>query len=206
MQNRLMTAAAALAAALLLTLPVSSAASRLSYSNKEFRIMWASLTFSESNGGFPITCPVTLEGSFAERTHVKTRDLVTARITTANVGTCQEGNGTILAVSLPWEVTYQSFTGLLPNITGVRYALIGAAFQIEPGLGIACLARTSAEAPAAGEARRDSFGRITSLTTDPRLLIPITGSAECPRFGIFTGTGEVFVQGSSSTRVTLSLI
>lgn len=206
MRHRLTTAAAILAAALLLALPTAAASSRLSYSNKEFRILWSSLSFSESNGGIAITCPVTLEGSFLERTHAKTRDLLAARITAAAVGTCQEGNGTILAMSLPWNVTYQSFTGALPNITGVRYALIGAAFQIEPGLGIVCLARTSAEAPAAGEARRDANGRITSLTTDSTLAIPITGSFECPRFGIFSGTGEVFVQGSTTTRVTLSLI
>lgn len=206
MLTRSTTATVALAAALLLALSVTATAGRLSYSTKEFRIMWSSLTFSESNGGLPITCPVTLEGSFLERTSAKVRDALSARIVRATVATCQEGSATILNASLPWSVTYQSFTGTLPTITGVRYALIGAAFQIEPGLGVVCLARTSSEAPAAGEARRDANGRITSLTTDPSLLIPVTGSFECPRFGIFTGTGEVFVQGSSTTRVTLSLI
>lgn len=199
-------AIAALAAALLLALSVASSASRLSYSNKEFRIMWSSLTFSESGGGVPITCPVTLEGSFLERTSAKMRGSLSARITRSTLGTCQEGNATILTASLPWEVTYQSFTGTLPTMTGVRYALIGAAFQVEPGLGIVCLARTTAEAPAAGDARRDANGRITSLITDSSLAIPITGNFECPSSGIFTGTGEVFVQGSSTTRVTLTLI
>jgi hypothetical protein len=206
MRIRFTTAAAALAAALLLALSVTSAASHLSYSSKEFRIMWASLTFSAAEGGVSITCPVTLEGSFLERTSTKVRNALAARITVATVGACQEGNGTILAMSLPWEVTYQSFTGTLPGITGVRYALIGAAFQIEPGLGIVCLATTSTEFPAAGDARRESGGKITSLTTDSALAIPTTGNIECPRFGIFSGSGEVFVQGSSTTRVTLTLI
>jgi hypothetical protein len=206
MRNRTMTAALALAAALLLTLSVASSASRLSYSSKEFRIVWASLSFSAEEGGVSITCPVTLEGSFLERTSTKVRDALAARITRSTVGTCIEGRATILAETEPWEVTYQSFTGTLPNITGVRYALINAAFRVEPGLGIVCLARTSREAPGAGEARREAGGRITSLTTDSSLAIPITGNAECPRFGIFSGTGEVFVQGSSTTRVTLSLI
>ena len=69
-----------------------------------------------------------------------------------------------------------------------------------------CLARTTSEAPAAGDARRDANGRITSLIPDSSLAIPTTGNFECPRSGIFAGTGEVFVQGSSTTRVTLTLI
>lgn len=206
MRNRTMSAAAALAAALLLALSVTASASRLSYSSKEFRIVWASLSFSAEEGGVTITCPVTLEGSFLERTSTKVRDELSARITRSTVGACREGRATILAETQPWNVTYQSFTGTLPNITGVRYALINAAFQVEPGLGIVCLARTSRESPGAGEARREAGGAITSLTTDSSLSIPITGNAECPRFGIFFGSGEVFVQGSSTTRVTLSLI
>ncbi|HEX7292004.1 MAG TPA: hypothetical protein VF250_12835 [Conexibacter sp.] len=206
MRNRSTTAVAVLTAALLLALSVTASAARLSYSHQQFRIVWASLTFSAAEGGVAITCPVTLEGSFHERTFNKVRDRLDSRISAARVGACQEGNGTILAVSLPWEVTYQSFTGTLPDITGVRYALIGAAFQIEPGLGIRCLATTSVEHPAAGDARRDSRGQITSLITDSSLAIPTIGNPECPSAGIFTGSGEVYVQGSSSTRVTLTLI
>ncbi|MGN6189507.1 MAG: hypothetical protein ACTHOE_11445 [Conexibacter sp.] len=196
----------ALAAALLLALPVSAAATRLSYSENQFRIIWSTLKFSAEEGGVSITCPVTLEGSFSTRTFNKVREAVSARITRSTVGICREGSATILAETVPWEVTYQSFSGTLPNITSVRYALLGAAFQVEPGLGIVCLARTSSTFPAAGNAARDANGRITSLSADSSLPVPVTGNAECPRFGIFTGTGEVFVQGSSSTRVTLSLI
>jgi hypothetical protein len=206
MRNRLTTATAALAAALLLALSVTSAAARLSYSSQEFRIVWASLTFAGAEGGVSITCPVTLEGSFQARTFAKVREPTAARITAGTVGTCLEGAGTILTASLPWEVTYQSFTGTLPNITGVRYALVGAAFQVEPGLGIRCLARTTSLIPAAGEARRETRGSITSLITDSALTIPTIGNIECPRFGRFSGSGQVFVQGSSSTRVTLTLI
>jgi len=206
MRNRTIATVVALTAALLLALSVAASASRLSYSSKEFRITWASLTFAAAEGGVSITCPVTLEGSFLERTATKTRDALAAKITRSTIGICQEGRATILTETQPWDVTYQSFTGVLPTITGVRYALINAAFQVEPGLGIVCLARTSREAPAAGDARRDANGRITSLTTDSTLAIPTTGNFECPRFGIFEGSGEVYVQGSSTTRVTLTLI
>ncbi len=200
------TAVAALTAALLLAVSIPVAARNLSYSSREFRIVWSTLSFSAEEGGVAIRCPVTLEGAFLERTSVKSPGTVSARITRSTVGTCREGNATILAETEPWDVTYESFTGALPNITSVRYQLLRAAFQVEPGIGIVCLARTSREFPAAGDATRDSFGRITSLNPDSSLPIPTTGSFECPRFGIFAGSGEVYVQGSSTTRVTLSLI
>jgi hypothetical protein len=84
--------------------------------------------------------------------------------------------------------------------------LLNAAFQVEPGFGIVCLARTTSEFPAAGNATRDTSGRITSLAPDESLTIPTTGNLECPRFGFFAGSGEVHVRGSSTTRVTLTLI
>jgi hypothetical protein len=206
MRTSFTTVVVALVAALLLALSLPAAARNLSYSAQQFRIMWASLSFSAEEGGISITCPVTLEGSFFERTATKVRDVLRSRITRSTVGSCSEGNATILAETQPWDVTYQSFTGVLPNISGVRYALLNAAFQVEPGLGIVCLARTTTAFPAAGDAARDANGRITSLTPDSSLAIPTTGSLACPRAGIFTGSGEVFVQGSSSTRVTLTLI
>jgi len=208
MLNRTRAALAALLGACALTLAVSAAsANRLSYSNQAFRIIWTSLTFSESGGNFPITCPVTLEGSFHSATMTKTREQLVAFITRAEVNNlgCTEGQATILSETLPWHVTYQSFSGSLPSITGVRHYLIGAAFQIEPGLGIICLARSSVRTPAAGNAAREAGGNITSLTPDPSLAIPVTGT-NCPTAGVFSGTGEVFVQGSNERRVRLSLI
>jgi len=208
MRNRIKAALAAAVAALTIATVVDEAtANRLSYSNERFRIIWTSLTFSESGGGFPITCPVTLEGSFHYRTMTKVRDSVVAVISRAIVNDpgCTEGQATILSETLPWNVSYQSFGGTLPNITSVRHKLIGAAFQIEPGLGISCLARSTPESPAAGEATREAGGNITSLTPDPSLAIPVTGTA-CPSAGIFSGSGEVFVLGSTRERVRLSLI
>lgn len=208
MPTRIKTVPAALAAALALALAAgSAAANRLSYSETNFRIIWASLKFSESGGNFPITCPVTLEGSFHGRTFTKTREVEVGFITRASVNNaaCSEGQATILTGTLPWIVRYQSFSGTLPNILTVRHTLINAAFQVEPGLGIVCLARSSERFPAAGEASREAGGNITSLRPDASLPIPVTGTA-CPTAGIFGGTGEVFVQGSSERRVRLTLI
>jgi hypothetical protein len=198
---------AALAAALVLGCAVNSAsANRLSYSNQGFRITWSRLSFSDAAGGVVIRCQVTLEGSFHSATLAKVVDAQVARITRASIGSCEEGHATILSASLPWAVTYQSFSGTLPSITGVRHELIGAAFSVEPGGGIVCLARTSSEFPAAGNANREAGGSITSLSPDPELAIPVTGSPQCPLFGVFSGVGEVFVLGSNTTRVRLTLI
>lgn len=208
MRNRISVALAALAAALTLAVAVESAsANRLSYSSQAFKIIWTSLTFSESGGNFPISCPVTLEGSFHSRTMAKVRDALVAFISRAVVNNpaCTEGQATILSASLPWHVTYQGFSGSLPSMTGVRHYLIGAAFQVEPGLGISCLARSTTTSPAAGDATREAGGSITSLTPDSSLPIPVTGTA-CPSAGIFSGSGEVFVLGSTRERVRLSLI
>jgi hypothetical protein len=207
MRNGIAAVLAALLAAFTLTLAVGTVnANRLSYSNQAFRIVWTSLSFSESGGNFPISCPVTLEGSFHSSTVSKVRDAVVAAITRAVVNdpACSEGQATILNESLPWQVTYQSFSGTLPSITGVRHFLLGAAFRIEPGLGVVCLARSSTTFPAAGDATREARGNITSLTPDSSLAIPVTGTA-CPTAGIFSGSGEVFVQGTRE-RVRLNLI
>jgi len=199
---------ATLAAAIVLAAAAGLAsANKLSYSEQAFRIVWSRLTFSESGGGLPISCPVTLEGSFHARTMTKTLNASVADIASAAVDNsrCQEGHATILRGSLPWDVRYASFSGTLPSITSVRHFLIGAAFEVEPGLEVRCLAETSESFPAAGEATREAGGAITSLIPDSQLAIPARGDG-CPALGIFAGFGSVFVQGSNERRVTLTLI
>jgi hypothetical protein len=210
MRNRTKLALAGLTASLTMALALSSAtAGRLSYSNQGFRIVWASLTFSESGGNFPISCPVTLEGSFHSSTLRKVLGALVSYITRAIVNdpACSEGHATILRESLPWHVLYEGFTGTLPTISSVRHYLIGAAFQVEPSLGVVCLARSSIERPAAGDATRNTItGQITTLEPDSLMSIPVIGGAACPRAGIFAGSGEVFALGSSTTRIRLNLI
>lgn len=197
---------AGLSAALLMALATGSAsANAISYSEQHFRIMWASLTFSGSGGGFPITCPVTLEGSFHESTFAKVERALVAHITRASVGECDEGSATILEESLPWDVQYASFTGSLPRIATVRHYLVGAEFAVEPTFDVVCLAYSTAESPAAGDASREAGGDIISLTALRELAIPVRGLL-CPESGIFTGSGEVFVQGSTERRVSMTLI
>ncbi len=208
MTTKSTSALAALAAIIVLAIATGLAsANNLSYSSQTFRILWSRLTFSESGGGIPISCPVTLEGSFHERTLAKTSGALVGHITSASIQNerCQEGHATILEESLPWPVLFDSFSGTLPSITSVRHLLIGAGFQVEPGLEIVCLAETSMRSPAAGEATREAGGDITSLIPDSLLSIPTIGES-CPALGIFAGSGSVYVQGSTERRVSLTLI
>lgn len=208
MRNRTRLVCASLGATLLLALAVGAAsANRLSVSNQQFRITWTRLTFSEGGGGFAIECPVTLEGSFHSATIRKVAHALVGHITRASVisRSCTGGGATVLNGTLPWHVTYEAFIGTLPNIGSVRLLLINASFQI----GIppfTCLARTTNESPAAGTVTREAGGNITTLAADSSFAIPTTG-AFCPfASGRFAGTGNVFLLGSTSTRIRLTLI
>src|SRR5215212_591052 len=203
----------ALVAALALVSAFSTASARnLSVSNQSFRIAWTPLTFTEG-GLFNVRCNVTLEGSFHYRTIVKSLRALLGFITRAtverpscrtNLGTAASAatwNGieTILGAAtpntLPWHVTYEGFTGTLPNITGVRVLLRSIKFTLEvPATG--CLGIY-------GEANSNLMGTInvvnrvaTTVTPGPETL-PVNGGGSpegCPENGGFTGNGNVTLQ------------
>jgi len=212
-----------LAATLLLGAAVSTAsATRLSLSGTSFRITWdrtlpnaTDLTFAPTIGA-PVTCPVTLEGTFHSATITKTANLLIGHVTRANVGTstgttavCERGNATILTATLPWHVQYSSFGGILPSMTEITLRFINASFQIRNELAT-CLARTSTTEPGV------DIADVTNPTTTRELLFlrandtrPITlreGSFGCgAATAIFRGTGAVTLLNSSA-RPLLRLI
>jgi len=161
---------------MLLGAAISSApATRLSLSGNSFRIAWdrnlpnaTDLTFLSTIGP-PVTCPVTLEGTFHSQTITKTANLLIGSVTRASVGTstgstaaCVSGSATILTASLPWHVQYSSFGGILPNITEITLRLINASFQINNGN--VCLFRTTSTEPGVG------IADVTNPTTTRELL------------------------------------
>jgi hypothetical protein len=129
----------------------------------------------------------------------KVRDSLLGLVTRATVGRCESGNATVLTESLPWHMTYQSFSGTLPNITRVRLALINAAFRIEQAL-FFCLARTTAAAPAFGEVSLGAGGRVEGLKPDGSREIPTTGSGG---FGCPSATGNFNTEVNDVGVVTL---
>jgi ABC-type amino acid transport substrate-binding protein len=200
---------AALSATLLMAFAVGSASARnLSISNRNVRIVWTELTFAAADGSLPTTCPVTLEGSFHYNTIVKRTNSLIGLVTRAIVDNarCLDGShATVLTATLPWHVTYQSFTGTLPNITSIKLLLVGASFLVAPFFGASCLARTTTENPSIGIANVGAGGVITGLRAEEETTIPLTGTF-CPERGRFSGTGTVTLLGSTSTRIFLRLI
>jgi hypothetical protein len=199
---------AAFTATALLSLAVSSAsARRLEISNTNFRIVWTSLEFIA-----PFTrvlCPVTLEGRFHSRTISKVSGQLIGYVTSAFVGSaCTGGSGRALTETLPWHVQYLGFRGTLPIIEGgIRLILVGARFRIINGGGTACLAGTTQASPGGAIATPGAGGLIRTLRADESLRIPLEGGFSCAiaGSGTFQGTGEVFLQGTT-TRIFVRLV
>ena len=219
MTKTLKISLASLIVALALASAVGTAsANRLSTSGQTFRAVWTPLTFSSAEeGGIQIRCNVTLEGTFHTTTITKETRLI-GYITSVAVAHPCEGFGeafayngterilgTTLGTSLPWHLTYEGFTGTLPNITSLLVLLTGVKFQLVGG-GLICSAtygggRTPSNAR--GIANVEAGG--TTIRAEERTAIPRTaGSIVCPAQGFFSGTsGGVTTPGGTAIRITL---
>ncbi len=169
----------------------------LSIGSSTFRVAWSSWSFA---GGFgTVRCPVTLEGSFDPSVFEKVAGGPIGAVARAASGACASGGMTVLSETLPWEVQYSSFAGMLPNITELTTSVIGAAFIIrEPSFGITCLARSTSANPMRLGATRESGGALTTVAAGG--TIPTS----CGVNGTPSGSGNV-TQAGSSTRITLTL-
>lgn len=218
------TLAVGFTAALMLALAVSAASARnLSSSSQTFRVVWNPLTFASEAGTPEIRCRVTLEGSFHSRSIAKVARALIGSITRAIVGRPCERNtawafngtetnetlgNTTLPTSLPWHLTYENFSGTLPNITRIGLLLDRARFLLRAtilGFPVLCTYTLNAAAGrnAAGIAEREVGGALTTLAADPsRLISSDTGG--CPS-GRFSGSGPVTVLNSAA-RITVTLI
>jgi hypothetical protein len=209
------------AAFLLLTATTTATASNLSTSNQNIRTTWTSLEFEAP--GVTIRCQITLEGSFHTRTIAKVVGSLVGAITKAvvNQGACTNGsgatfngveryNGTTSPNTLPWHLTYNSFTGTLPNIQTVRVAVSRFRFGITtPGLCTAQLGNSTDTLVFA--AVLGAGGAITELTTVAGSSTATTIRRDsdpfgvCPATGKFAGTGGVMLLGTT-TRISITLI
>jgi hypothetical protein len=113
----------ALMAALLFASALSTASARnLSTNEQNIRTTWSSLEFQTSL--VTLRCQVTLEGSFHSRTIPKiVRTLLIGAITRVAIKRESCANGQFGIRGLPWHITYEGFTGILPNITSVLLLL-----------------------------------------------------------------------------------
>ena len=222
MRNHSKLVLTALTAALVLAAAVSTAsARRLQLSSQNITAKWTALTFSSEGGGEGIEaiCPVTLEGSFHSRTISKVSGQLVGYITRANLTSASctfRGGATHVQIlngtegtttSLPWHIQYNSFTGVLPRITGVRLALIGAAFLIRAILGVSCLYKSTQREPAFGTVEvNETTGAVTGLRADETRTIPLgVGGFGCPGSGFFLGRAAV-TQTENAATITIRLV
>ncbi|MDQ2705862.1 MAG: hypothetical protein M3Y43_11900 [Pseudomonadota bacterium] len=189
-------ALAATGSAVLLGLLVMPAfAGRLSSSTQSISASWTRMDFA---GGFgTVECEVTLAGTVHTRTIAKTASTLIGYLTEARVVACRRGGATVLGASLPWHITYRSFEGTLPNITGIGLNVIGASFQMrEPTFGATCLMRSTAANPLIKILKRLLGALINTIN--------FAGSIQCS--GSINVNGSVSGSASSLSPVSVTLI
>jgi len=195
---------------------ITASANRLSVSNRNARVVYRSLEFTEAESSFgTVRCPVTLEGSFHSGTIRKATNALIGHITRASVGAasaCTGGSVTVLAETLPWHILYEGFTGTLPIIQSVRYSDVGVAVRLHIRIlfEFFCLLRSEAGQPMNGEVNVEASGNTTNLTPEPNASIPLTsaGGSGCPsttgHFEAPAGDGVITLLGNTqSIKITL---
>ena len=197
----------ALGAALLLATAVGGASARnLSTSNQNLRVTFSSIELG--GGGITIRCRATLEGSFHTRTIVKVARSLVGAVTRASIdeGTCTNGTARPRTETLPWHLTYEGFTGTLPNITSLHALYSRFRFQIVAS-GLCTADYGTATDNITVAATREGGGAITGLSpiAGRNTATLNSGTAFCPATARFTGTGSVTLLGTT-TRVSITLI
>lgn len=206
---------ALLSALLTMSVCVASAPARqFTTSNQQFRAIWTPLAFTALGGFIQVRCNVTLRGSFHYRTSSKTRGALAGYITSAALTRpCSGGeawilNGTERATNtLPWHISYDSFTGTLPRIRTLRTAVIGGSFLLL-ALGNGCRYQSTAASPGFGRINLNELtGEANSLQAENSSSIPLseTLAGSCPASGSFTGTTSTYDNGEGG-RITIRLI
>jgi hypothetical protein len=200
---------AAFTSMLALAIAVSAAsANRLSVSNQSFRTVFTPWIFQSSEeGGVQLRCNLTLEGSFHTRTLSKTRGALIGHVTRASLNNCSGVFVTTLQASLPWHISYRSFTGTLPSITGLQIDIVGFTFLLDTAL-TDCLYQSTMSAPVPATINI-SGGRATSVAFNESGAVPIRTSLSLgcafAQNMIFGGRGTFTLLGNT-TVITVTLI
>ncbi|MFL5909760.1 MAG: hypothetical protein ACJ768_04220 [Gaiellaceae bacterium] len=193
-----------------------ASARTFSFDDNNFRAAWSSIEFS-SESISTVRCPLTLEGTFVGRTVAKRAGAVIGRVIRADfrgglaAGECTNGTARANTETLPWDITYDSFAGTLPNITSVRLSLIGASFEADSldFLIPKCRSTMSITEPGGGSVSviREVGGvlRFDRLRADETRRIVCRDPFEFNLRGSFSGEATITRRGST-TRIAVSLI
>jgi hypothetical protein len=199
---------ATLTATIVLGAAVGTAgARRFELSAQTIRAVWSMFEFSD----VPLTrlsrCPITLEGSFHSRTLSKVCGQLVGYITDARVS--KEGCSTPVRVlwmdeggieTLPWHVRYDSFTGVLPNITSIKFQVINLGVKFQ---GTTCEYKSEAARPAYLIA--NVTGTMMGFRWDETALIPRINGA-CSAQAKLAGFGGPVTELGTTTSVSVRLV
>jgi hypothetical protein len=128
-------------------------------------------------------------------------------VESAAIGTCSRGAATLLGETFGWEVLYNTYGGILPNITRLIVNIKRMSIQAQIS-GITCLLRTTEARPFQGIAAVRS-GAITGFTAEEGASIETSGGAFfCNMMGTAHFAGEATsttVRGGTES-ITIDLI
>ena len=147
------------------------------------------------NGSTICTVSLTLTSSTTLR---KTTGVTQAQVTAGSITACSSPIGVNSgAVLTPINIQYASFSGTLPNITGIGVTAPNAGFRLDAFSGaVRCLYGGNMT----GITFNITGGRVTGVTFASNRLPLVSGSGLCPADG--TVAGPLTVQGTAPT-VTL---
>lgn len=214
MTTRIRGGLVALAAtSLLACLVATTSANDVSVNEQRWDKKWTNATWVTASA--IIECPLTLQGSFHNRTFAKVSESLLGHITRAIVrggagaGECTGGTVSLLTETLPWHDTYAGFSGSLPDIIRFYHRGISLSASVDPaGLLPSCLMRTTTANPLAQWMELDSDGDVSNVALGEESEIPLTGGGGLCAFGgegHMSGIGVMTRLGSSSL-ITVFLI
>jgi hypothetical protein len=197
--------AAAIACACLASAISSASAGRLNFSERRIAVTWSNPPGEEmrfSAETFAIECAVALRASLSANVVAKTAGAQIGEVRGIAAAGCAGGtvitlNGVEGPATLPWPIRYDSFSGTLPAITGIRVRIVNAGFLATFGVNNEnrCLYRsTEAEPLYVIMERNVTSGVVTAWRVDETrpIRLETTLAGTCPaRMTIRGRTPEV---------------
>ncbi len=198
--------AASLIALLLALSSMAASANRLSISSVRDRATWASFELTTSGFG-TFKCEVIPMITFHRGTFTKTAGALVGTVLEVMIRNCTTAQIVAIGESLPWHVVFVNFTGTLPNITSVKFEIVGMGLEFESS-GTRCRLRTTTERPANVIFNVETGGRLSGIRLDETAAIPLEGGFLCTLAGEarLSGTSGPVTVAGSTTNVNIRLI
>jgi len=182
----------------------TASAGRISVNVSAIEVLFSAL--KARAGAFEVSCPTTLGGTFGSAVISKLSRIRWGVVYNASLAeaSCTGGSATVLTESLPWEIQYSSFSGVLPIIERISTSVVNAAWEVLIN-SIKCYLHTTASSPAKLRFVVESGGAVTGYEAEPNARIPLTGEALCAFAGeaSLSGVGTVRESRGAPIRITL---